>query len=153
MVGVSQCQQPGCPPPVGQFITLNGQPYRATSTAVIKARKERRAVVARLGVNDNQFYNSPQCSVLEDAGSDLYSNFGVREEYDPVTFSRSKAGYTVSSCQGPGQLSPQFELRPEENLLQITHSDSYPYIATNPQTSLLTFSMLKLKYLSFSTYK
>ena len=41
-------------------------------------------------MRDNQFYSSPKCSVLEDAGSDLYSNFGVREEYDPVTFSRSK---------------------------------------------------------------
>ena len=50
----------------------------------------RQALVARLGVRDNQFYSSPKCSVLEDAGSDLYSNFGVREEYDPVTFSRSK---------------------------------------------------------------
>ena len=69
--------QGSCPPPVGQFITLNGQPYRA-SGARIKARKERQAVVARLGVKDNQFYSSPKCSVLEDARNDLYSNFGVR---------------------------------------------------------------------------
>ena len=47
-------------------------------------------MVARLGVKDNQFYSSPKCSVLEDAGKDLYSNFGIREEYDPATFSRSK---------------------------------------------------------------
>ena len=46
--------------------------------------------MARLGVKDNQFYSSPKCSVLEDAGKDLYSNFGIREEYDPATFSRSK---------------------------------------------------------------
>ena len=100
------CQN-SCPPPVGQFITLNGQAYRDRGGAVIKARKVRQsstalliqytvpaqvrqALVARLGVRDNQFYSSPKCSVLEDAGSDLYSNFGVREEYDPVTFSRSK---------------------------------------------------------------
>ena len=88
-VGVTESQR-DCPPPVGQFITLNGQPYRTSATAVIKARKERRAVVARLGVKDNQFYSSPKCSVLEDAGFDLYSNFGIREEYDPATFSRSK---------------------------------------------------------------
>ena len=94
---------------MGQFITLNGQAYRDRGGAVIKARKVRQsstalliqytgtvlaqvrqALVARLGVRDNQFYSSPKCSVLEDAGSDLYSNFGVREEYDPVTFSRSK---------------------------------------------------------------
>ena len=79
-----------CPPPVGQFITLNGRAYRDRAGAVIKARKETQALVARLGVKDNQFYSSPKCSVLEDAGNDLYSNFGVREEYDPVTFSRSK---------------------------------------------------------------
>ena len=82
--------QGSCPPPVGQFITLNGQTYRDRAGALIKARKERQALVARLGVKDNQFYNSPKCSVLEDAGNDLYSNFGIREEYDPVTFSRSK---------------------------------------------------------------
>ena len=82
--------QGSCPPPVGQFITLNGQAYRDRAGAVVKARKERQALVARLGVNDNQFYSSPKCSVLEDAGNDLYSNFGMREEYDPVTFSRSK---------------------------------------------------------------
>ena len=46
--------------------------------------------MARLGVKDNQFYSSPKCSVLEDARKDLYSNFGIREEYDPATFSRSK---------------------------------------------------------------
>ena len=80
--------QGSCPPPVGQFITLNGQPYR--DRALIKSRKEKEALVARLGVKDNQFYSSPKCSVQEDAGNDLYSNFGVREEYDPVTFSRSK---------------------------------------------------------------
>ena len=91
MICVSECQQlRDCPPPVGQFITLNDSPYRTSSQAVIKARKERRAVVARLGVKDNQFYSSPKCSVLEDAGKDLYSNFGIREEYDPATFSRSK---------------------------------------------------------------
>ena len=80
--------QGSCPPPVGQFITLNGQPYR--DRALIKSRKEKQALVARLGVKDNQFYSSPKCSVQEDAGNDLYSNFGVREEYDPMTFSRSK---------------------------------------------------------------
>ena len=75
----SLCQ---CPPPVGQFITLNGETYR-DSGALIKARKETRAVVARLGVKPNEFYSSPKCSVLEDARNDLYSNFGVKEEYDP----------------------------------------------------------------------
>ena len=82
--------QGSCPPPVGQFITLNGQAYRDRAGAVVKARKERQALVARLGVNDNQFYSSPKCSVLEDAGNDLYSNFDVREEYDPMTFSSNK---------------------------------------------------------------
>ena len=76
LIPPQHCQN-SCPPPVGQFITLNGQPYR-DSGALIKARKERQALVARLGVKDNQFYSSPKCSVLEDARNDLYSNFGIR---------------------------------------------------------------------------
>ena len=56
-------------------------------------------VVARLGVNDTQFYSSPKCSVLEDAGNDLYSNFVVREEYDPINFPRKDCLlYLVSTC-------------------------------------------------------
>ena len=57
-------------------------------------------MVARLGVNDNRFYSSPKCSVLEDARNDLYSNFGVKEEYDPVTFSRSKECIVYLSSTG-----------------------------------------------------
>lgn len=45
--------------------------------------------MARLGIIDNQFYSSPVCSVLEDLGNDLYSNFDVREYYDPMTYGRS----------------------------------------------------------------
>ena len=57
---------------------------------MVNAKKEREAVVARLGVIDDQFYSSDKCTVLEDAGNDLYSNFDVREEYDTMTFGRSK---------------------------------------------------------------
>ena len=38
----------------------------------------------------NRFYSSPKCSVLEDASTKLYNNFGIREEYDPQTFTRGK---------------------------------------------------------------
>ena len=83
--------QGSCPPPVGQFITLNGQAYRAG--AVVNAKKEREALVARLGVIDNQFYSSDKCSVLEDAGNDLYSNFDVRDlEYSDKTRNISVSG-------------------------------------------------------------
>ena len=99
-IATSDCQ---CPPPVGQFITLNGEMYR-DSGALIKARKETRAVVARLGVKPNEFYSSPKCSVLEDARNDLYSNFGVKEEYDPVTFSRSKECIVYLSATGFSQM-------------------------------------------------
>ena len=45
--GVTESQR-DCPPPVGQFITLNGQPYRTSATAVIKARKVRQSSTALL---------------------------------------------------------------------------------------------------------
>ena len=50
LLGEISCQK-SCPPPVGQFITLNGVAYR-DSGARIKARKERQALVARLGVKE-----------------------------------------------------------------------------------------------------
>lgn len=79
-----------CPPPVGQFLTLNGYPYNSSREITVKAKKTKNALVARLKVEDNQYYNSPKCSVLEDARNDLYNNFGIREEYDPQTFTRGK---------------------------------------------------------------
>ena len=56
-------------------------------------------MVARLGVNDNQFYSSPKCSVLEDAGNDLYSNFIVKEEYDPNDYPRKDCLLYLDSTQ------------------------------------------------------
>ena len=47
------CQDP-CPPPVGQFLTLNGHPYNSSREIMVKARKVRNALVARLKVEDNQ---------------------------------------------------------------------------------------------------
>ena len=41
-------------------------------------------------IYNNRFYSSPKCSVLEDASTKLYNNFGIREEYDPQTFTRGK---------------------------------------------------------------
>ena len=52
----------GCPPPVGQFLTLNGSPYKSNREITVKARKFKNALVARLKVEDNQYYNSPKCS-------------------------------------------------------------------------------------------
>ena len=45
-----------CPPPVGQFITLNSRPYTASSRITVRARKERGALVARLKVIPLRFH-------------------------------------------------------------------------------------------------
>ena len=85
-------QQSGsdCPPPVGKFLSLNGWRYESNREIRVKVQRKAGGLVARLRVEDNQFYSSPKCSVLEDASTKLYNNFGIREEYDPQTFTRGK---------------------------------------------------------------
>ena len=79
-----------CPPPVGKFLSLNGWRYESNREIRVKVQRKAGGLVARLRVEDNRFYSSPKCSVLEDASTKLYNNFGIREEYDPQTFTRGK---------------------------------------------------------------
>ncbi|XP_023327181.1 uncharacterized protein LOC111700485 isoform X3 [Eurytemora carolleeae] len=82
-------EQETCPPHVGQFVTLNNRPYQK-EPIVVKVKKKKGETVGRLRVEDNAYYGSPKCSILEDVKTNLYSNFRVREEYDAQTFKRGK---------------------------------------------------------------
>jgi len=80
-----------CPPPVATFLSLDDQPYMNDNEEYVRvARKQVGEVVGTLRLSAaSPYFSSPQCSVQEDP-EQLYSYFGVREEFNADTFSRGE---------------------------------------------------------------
>merc|ERR1712012_1357205 len=80
-----------CPPPVATFLSLDDQPYMNDNEEYVGvARKQVGEVVGTLRLSAaSPYFSSPQCSVQEDP-EQLYSYFGVREEFNADTFSRGE---------------------------------------------------------------
>ena len=57
---IFQCSP--CPPPIGQYLTVNIQSHNSSRKILLQAEKIKNSFLCEIKVRDNIFYKSPKCT-------------------------------------------------------------------------------------------